>query len=81
MNRFVERSLIAAALVVAAGSTALAQGQAFDRTRPPPLRPPARIKMPPVVSATLANGLKLYVVEMHEVPLVQFTLTVAGGGR
>jgi predicted Zn-dependent peptidase len=81
MNRIFGRSVIAAALVTAAVSPALAQGQAFDRTKPPALRPPARIKMPPVVSATLANGLKLYVVEMHEVPLVQFTLTVAGGGR
>jgi predicted Zn-dependent peptidase len=62
-------------------STAVAQGQAIDRTKPPALRPPARIKMPPVATATLANGLKLFVVEMHEVPLVQFTLTVKGGGR
>ena len=72
---------LAAALTALTASSALAQGQAFDRTKPPALRPPARIKMPPVASATLANGLKLYVVEMHEVPLVQFTLTVAGGGR
>ena len=72
---------VATALTASSVSTASAQGQAFDRTRPPALRPPARIKMPPVASATLANGLKLYVIEMHEVPLVQFTLSVKGGGR
>ena len=72
---------VATALIAFSTHDAAAQGQAFDRTRPPALRPPARIKMPPVGSATLANGLKLYVVEMHEVPLVQFTLTVKGGGR
>lgn len=61
--------------------TVHAQAAAFDRTRPPALRPPARVKMPPVVHTTLSNGLRLYVVEMHEVPLVQLTLTVGGGGR
>jgi predicted Zn-dependent peptidase len=69
------------ALSALTASSARAQGQAFDRSKPPALRPPARIKMPPVLSATLPNGLKLYVVEMHEVPLVQITLTVNGGGR
>jgi predicted Zn-dependent peptidase len=81
MNRFLTGSLIAAILVAAGTPAVAAQGQAFDRTKPPALRPPARIKMPPVASATLPNGLKLYVVEMHEVPLVQFTLTIKGGGR
>jgi predicted Zn-dependent peptidase len=72
---------LALAMTILVSSVAMAQGQAFDRTRPPALRPPARITMPPVRLATLSNGLKLYVVEMHEVPLVQFTLTVNGGGR
>jgi zinc protease len=81
MKRNVLRSLIATGFIVMSASTAFAQGQAFDRTKPPALRPPARIKMPPVLSTTLSNGLKLHVVEMHEVPLVQFTLTVNGGGR
>ena len=82
MNPFPLKAMsLATALTALTASTVLAQGQAFDRTKPPALRPPARIKMPPVRSATLSNGLKLYVVEMHEVPLVQFTLTVNGGGR
>lgn len=81
MNRPLLQSLIAAGCIAVITSRGLAQGQAFDRTRPPALRPPARITMPPVSNVTLSNGLKLYVVEMHEVPLVQFTLTVNGGGR
>lgn len=82
MNRRFLRSLSLAALLTALGPLSLqAQGAAFDRTRPPALRPPARVTMPPVAHATLANGLSLYVVEMHEVPLVQYTLTVGGGGR
>ena len=82
MNRTTLRSVgIVIALTASTALTALGQGQAIDRTRPPALRPPARIKMPPVLNATLANGLKVYVVEMHEVPVVQVTLTVNGGGR
>ena len=82
MNAFTLRAIsLATALTALSASTALAQGQAFDRSKPPALRPPARIKMPPVLNATLSNGLKLYVVEMHEVPVVQVTLTVNGGGR
>ncbi|MEO8200122.1 MAG: pitrilysin family protein [Gemmatimonadota bacterium] len=72
-------------LVLLAGVLTLAANpvgaQGFDRTKPPALRSPAPVRMPPVETATLANGLKLYVVEMHEVPVVQFTLTVGGGGR
>jgi zinc protease len=78
---FLTAIAVSIALSALSASAVIAQGQAFDRTKPPALLPPARIKMPPVSSATLSNGLKLYVVEMHEVPLVQFTLTVNGGGR
>ena len=82
MNRMTLRAIaMVTALTASTALTALGQGQAIDRTKPPALRPPARIKMPPVLNATLPNGLKLYVVEMHEVPLVQITLTVGGGGR
>ena len=49
MNRKTLRSVaIVTALTASTALTALGQGQAFDRTRPPALRPPARIKMPPV---------------------------------
>src|SRR6185436_15888717 len=67
------------ALTALSASTAAAQG--FDRTKHPVLRPPARLSLPPVHSAQLPNGMKLYVIEMHEVPLVQFSLAFSGGGR
>ena len=69
------------ALTAVSASTAFAQAQSFDRTKPPALRPPARLKLPPVRSEQLPNGMKLYVIEMHEVPLVQFSLVFTGGGR
>lgn len=60
---------------------AVAGAQAVDRTQPPSLDPPPNLQLPAVATATLPNGLALYVVEMREVPVVQFTLAVAGGGR
>jgi len=50
-------------------------------TTPPTLAPPPGLKMPAVQEARLSNGLRLVVVPMHEVPLVQVVLSVAGGGR
>jgi len=50
-------------------------------TTPPTLAPPPGLKMPAVQETRLANGLRLVVVSMHEVPLVQVILSVTGGGR
>jgi zinc protease len=66
--------------LAALGAPAVAQAQAIDRTTPPVLAPPPGLQLPDIATATLPNGLTLYVVEMREVPLVQFTLAVAGGG-
>ncbi|NNG15448.1 MAG: insulinase family protein [Gemmatimonadales bacterium] len=60
---------------------AVGGAQAIDRTKPPVLAPPPSLQLPDIATATLPNGLTLHVVEMREVPLVQFTLAVAGGGR
>ncbi len=67
-------------LVLAALPGAL-QAQAFDRTVPPTLAPPPSFVSPRVQSATLSNGIRIHVVELREVPLVHFALTVAGGSR
>jgi predicted Zn-dependent peptidase len=80
MTRFSQRLLAAlTAWTALHASTAVAQG--FDRTKPPALQPPARLSLPPVKADRLPNGIKLYVIEMHEVPLVQFSLSFAGGAR
>jgi len=55
--------------------------QNLDRTTPPVLSPPPSLRLPPIEAASLPNGLALYVVEMREVPVVQFSLAVPGGGR
>ena len=46
-----------------------AQGT-LDRTKPPELGPPPRVTLPPIVTRQLANGLKLMIVEQHELPPV-----------
>ena len=57
------------------------QAQTFDRTVPPTLAPPPSFVSPKVQSTTLPNGIRIHVVELREVPLVHFALTVAGGSR
>jgi zinc protease len=68
---------VATALLVPAALAA----QGFDRSTPPTLDPPPPFRAPAVRTATLPNGVRLYVVEMREVPLVQVTVSVAGGSR
>lgn len=60
---------------------ALQAQAAFDRTKPPTLPPAPTLVLPTIATATLANGIGLRVVTQSEVPLVQVTLTVAGGSR
>lgn len=71
-----------AALLGTAGDAAAAPGAkpAVDRTKPPALGALPALKLPKVQVQTLANGLELAVVEMHEVPVVDVTLLVRAGG-
>ncbi|MHB1073079.1 MAG: M16 family metallopeptidase [Gemmatimonadaceae bacterium] len=50
-----------------------------DLTKPPALGPAPTLALPPVVSRTLANGLRLLVVEQHELPVADFVLQVGTG--
>lgn len=59
-------------------SAAFAQGT-FDRSKPPELGPPPRVALPPIVTRELPNGLKLMIVEQHELPLADFVLLVGSG--
>jgi predicted Zn-dependent peptidase len=74
-------SRLAAALAgITLGASGLA-AQSFDRSQPPAPSRPAELRLPPIETATLPNGVALRVVEMHEVPLVQVTLRIAAGAR
>src|SRR5688572_10194546 len=67
-----------AVMLVAAHSVLGAQ--TFDRTRPPVLGAPPKVSLPPIVTRELPNGLKLLIVEHHELPLADFILLVGSGG-
>lgn len=75
------RLMVAVALLVSGRAAPLASQAAFDRTVPPGLAAPPSLALPQVRTASLPNGIDLYVIPMHEVPVVQFSLSSAGGGR
>jgi len=72
-------SVVAAMLGIVSVSSAVA-GQAIDRNKVPTLGPPPKVSLPPIVTRQLANGLKLMIVEQHELPLADFILVVGRGG-
>ncbi len=53
--------------------------QTPDRSTPPPVGPAPHLTLPPVHTFALANGLDVWVVEKHQVPLVQTLLLVEAG--
>ena len=76
-----QTSLRLAAIVATFAPVALLAQAAFDRSNPPVLPPAPKLVMPAVATARLRNGVPLQVVTQTELPLVQVTLTVAGGSR
>ena len=52
-----------------------------DLTKPPVLGAPKALSLPAVITRELPNGLKLMVVEQHELPLADFVLVVKSGGE
>ena len=73
------RTIAAVATLTMVGTALRAQGT-IDRTKPPELGPPPRVSLPPIVTRMLPNGLKLMIVEQHELPLADFALLVGSGG-
>jgi zinc protease len=53
--------------------------QAPDRSAPPKPGPVAPLKLPQVQKRTLSNGLPVWVVELHKVPVVHVALVLKGG--
>ena len=47
--------------------------------KPPALGPPPQLTLPPIQKRTLSNGLPVWMIEAHEVPLVQVNLLVLAG--
>ena len=53
--------------------------QAPDRSVAPKPGPPPALKLPPIQKLTLSNGLPVWVVELHKVPVVHVSLVVKSG--
>jgi predicted Zn-dependent peptidase len=74
------RSVILAmtlALMLGAGPSA----QQPDRSAPPKPGPPPTFRPPAVQKRALSNGLPVWIVELHKVPVVNLTLVVKAGSN
>jgi predicted Zn-dependent peptidase len=74
--RFLRALLI---LVVVTFAPVAVHTQAPDRSQPPQAGPTPALRLPAIQKRTLANGLSVWVVEHHEVPIVQINLVVLSG--
>jgi len=80
------RHVLAAAAVAVAllatsftAFTVVTAQQAPDRSRAPETGPPPALKLPAIQKRQLTNGLPVWIVELHEVPVVQANLVVLSG--
>jgi zinc protease len=65
-------------LIVFATTTVAAQ-QAPDRSRPPQPGPPPALNLPQIQKRQLSNGLPVWIVEQHKVPVAQINLVILSG--
>jgi zinc protease len=75
----VKRQAIVAIVIAVCGSIAVLAQQAPDRSHPPQPGPPAPLHLPSIQKLKLSNGLPVWIVELHEVPVAQINLVVLSG--
>src|SRR5436190_16576354 len=61
------------------GAPSLAAQQPPDRSHPPQPGPPPALNLPQIQKRQLANGLPVWIVELHKVPVAQVNLVVLSG--
>ena len=61
------------------GAVSVAAQQAPDRSHPPQSGPPPVLRPPTIQKQRLSNGLAVWIVEMHDVPVAQINLVVSSG--
>jgi zinc protease len=72
-------ALTAGSSLVFTDAAATAQQQAPDRSAAPKPGPPPALKLPQIQKRTLSNGVPVWIVELHKVPVVHVTLGVKSG--
>jgi zinc protease len=70
--------VIAAIVSLSVAASLVAQGGP-DRTKPPALGGAPQLNLPSIEKRMLSNGLPVWIVEAHEVPLVQINLVLKAG--
>src|SRR5438477_9622157 len=63
----------------AALTTSLVAQQAPDRSHPPQIGPAPTLHLPAIQKQKLSNGLPVWLVELHKVPVAQVNLVVFSG--
>lgn len=66
-------------IVLLAAAAAGVVAQQPDRSTPPAPGPPTALKLPQIQKLSLSNGLPVWLVEQHEVPVAQVNLIVESG--
>src|SRR5439155_11981484 len=66
-------------VVVAASAVTIVSAQAPDRSHPPQPGPTPTLKLPAIQKRQLSNSLPVWLVELHDVPVVQVNLVVFSG--
>ena len=72
-----KQALVILTTVVCAAVAVFAQ--APDRSHPPQPGPPAPLRLPTIQKQNLSNGLPVWIVELHDVPVAQINLVVLSG--
>ncbi len=70
---------LATLVVVLIGSATAFTQSAPDRSKAPALGATPQLRVPPIEKRTLSNGLPVWIVEQHEVPLAQVNLVIHAG--
>jgi predicted Zn-dependent peptidase len=73
------RGLLVLSALACSAFVPLAAQTRPDRSRPPQLGPAPQLNLPPIQKRALSNGLPVWVIEAHEVPIVQINLVVFAG--
>jgi zinc protease len=73
------RGLTFTAVTLALAGATVAAQQGPDRSKPPAPGPAPTLTLPAIQKFALGNGLRVWVLEQHEVPIVQANLVVLSG--
>lgn len=73
------QALILVSIVTGVAVSAQAPDRSPDRSRAPRLGTPPALNLPAVQKRQLSNGLPVWMVELHEVPVVQVNLVILSG--